>query len=83
MSSAAYREIVELADKLAPDERLELIAHLAVGVCGGSPEDNRPSRLDLLGAVPYPALGDDAQAWVSRTRHESDDGREAQWRGRE
>ncbi len=31
---------------------------------------------DLCGSIPYPAFGEDAQAWVSRSRAESDRSRE-------
>lgn len=34
---------------------------------------------DLRGLYPHPALGEDAQTWVSRTRSEGDDRRTQQW----
>ena len=36
---------------------------------------------DLAGMLPYPALGEDAQAWVTRTRREGDEHRERVVRG--
>lgn len=83
MVTPTYEEVVKLADALPPDERLRLIAHLANGARAaiGAPKSHR-RWTDLAGTAPYPALGEDAQAWVSRTRRESDDAREAQWRDR-
>lgn len=84
MAAPTYEEVVKLADALPPDERLRLIAHLASGAQAAIAGPRRRRRwTDLAGTAPYPALGEDAQAWVSRTRQESDDAREAQWRDRE
>jgi hypothetical protein len=73
----ARREIIEQADTLDDDEKLQPIMHLAQSVRRSAPAD-RAGRdwLELLGAAPYPLLGEDAQAWVSRTRRESDEARE-------
>jgi hypothetical protein len=82
--TATYEEVLRLAEALTPDERLRLIAHLANGTRPAVREpDARPRWTDLIGTAPYPALGEDAQAWVSRTRRESDERREAQWRNRQ
>ncbi|MDQ1326877.1 MAG: hypothetical protein QG641_157, partial [Candidatus Poribacteria bacterium] len=35
---------------------------------------------EICGLVPYPLFGEDAQDWVSRTRHESDEYREKKLR---
>jgi hypothetical protein len=37
---------------------------------------------DLIGLLPYPALGEDAQAYISRTRREGDAHREQVLRGK-
>ncbi|OQY47425.1 MAG: hypothetical protein B6242_05070 [Anaerolineaceae bacterium 4572_78] len=34
---------------------------------------------DIAGTAPYPMFGEDAQAWVSRTRQEDTEIRESQW----
>jgi hypothetical protein len=47
-----------------------------------SEQKSRPKWTELAGTAPYAALGEDAQRWVSRTRQESDDAREARWRDR-
>ena len=38
----------------------------------------RPGRAwsEIAGTVPYPMVGEDAQAWVTRTRREGDEHRE-------
>ena len=83
MASQALLDAMQLARMLTLDERLQLIAYLAnAGRDGdaGLTADGRPKWADLLGTAPHPALGEDAQAWVSRTRAESDDDRERRWR---
>jgi hypothetical protein len=35
--------------------------------------------LDVAGSAPYPLFGEDAQAWVSRTRRTGGDEREKYW----
>ena len=81
MASPPFIEVLELAQKLTPDDQLRLIAHLAntARLAYTAPEP-RPKWMDIRGTAPYPALGEDAQAWVSRTRQESDEACERQWR---
>jgi hypothetical protein len=77
MATNTLAEIIERADALDVDEKLALIAHVAQSL-RRSVQPARGGRdwLELLGAAPYPLLGEDAQAWVSRTRRESDEARE-------
>jgi hypothetical protein len=83
MAASTYQEVLRLVNTLTGDERLQLIAYLAMTQRASDvPGDERPAWSDIAGTVSYPALGEDAQAWVSRTRQESDDAREAQWRNR-
>ena len=46
------------------------------------PEHHWPEHhwMDAAGIAPYPLTGEDAQAWVSRSRQEGDEEREQQWR---
>lgn len=39
--------------------------------------------LDVAGSTAYPLLGEDAQAWVNRTRQAGGDEREKHWSGNE
>jgi len=43
-----------------------------------NPPPQRRLWRDIRGSVTYPMVGADAQAWVSRTRRESDESREKQ-----
>ncbi len=43
--------------------------------------ENRPSWSDAAGMFDYPLVGEDAQAWVTRTRREGDEHRERVLRG--
>jgi type II secretory pathway pseudopilin PulG len=82
--ATALLKIMQQAEKLTADEQLELAAKLIEQARKGA-ATARPRRrwLELAGAATYPMLGEDAQAWVSRTRQEGDDERESQWRRRE
>jgi hypothetical protein len=81
MPSATYMRALELARTLTSSERLRLIADLArIAHEAETEPDEGYSWLELEGTLPYPALGEDAQAWVSRSRQESDEAREAQLR---
>ena len=83
MTASCYQEILTLVDALSAAERKQLIAHLTAAENESSDDaEARPRWTDLIGTAPYPALGEDAQAWVTRTRRESDEAREAQWRER-
>jgi hypothetical protein len=77
MASQDLIEIMRRAESLSPDEQLELIAHLAETsrLAGQQPKARRDWR-EIRGSAPYPLTGEDAQAWVSRTRRESDEARE-------
>ena len=81
MASAELTEIMQRAERLDADEQLQLIAYVAnLARRGADGSPVRRSWLEIAGTAPYPLLGEDAQAWVSRTRRESDERRE---RGRE
>jgi hypothetical protein len=81
MASKELDELVKKAETLTSDEQLLLIARLAERL-RRTYETSRPRRKwrEIRGSVPYPLLGEDAQAWVSRTRREGDEHRERQWK---
>jgi hypothetical protein len=72
---------MEQADKLPPEEQLELASHL-VQEAKRAYQGSKPGHrwMDASGIAPYPLTGEDAQAWVTRTRRESDEVREQQLR---
>ncbi|MDX2033496.1 MAG: hypothetical protein SF339_22660 [Blastocatellia bacterium] len=73
-------EIMREMEKLTSDEQLKLAAKLIEWARRGATVIRPSCRwLDLMGAAPYPMMGEDAQAWVSRTRQEGNDEREKQW----
>ena len=49
----------------------------------GLDQENRPSWGAAAGMFEYPLVGEDAQAWVTRTQHETDEERAdfGQWKG--
>ncbi len=77
MTTTALTELIEKADTLTLEEQRQLANHLMERVLRQKPEA-RPRRKweDLIGLLPYPALGEDAQAYISRTRREGDEHRE-------
>jgi len=84
MAEAVSLEQVEaLAAQLLPVEQRRLaekiLRDLSIPSTAGEPTKRRFWR-ELRGAVAYPMFGEDAQQWVSRTRRESDEQREKQWR---
>lgn len=66
-------QLLKRAGKLTPSERLLLASRLIQGVRLNAPARKKTRRKwnDAAGLLPYPALGIDAQLYVSRSR--SDD----------
>jgi hypothetical protein len=81
MSAEMLETLQKQAELLTVDEQLRLVAYLAEKARAAYPP-TKPRRkwAEIRGAAPYPLLGEDAQAWVSRTRQEGDEHRERQWR---
>jgi hypothetical protein len=75
------RQILRQAATLSPDDQLELAAKLIERARQKTAQQAvRHAWLAAIGAAPYPLTGEDAQAWVSRTRQEGAEAREQQWR---
>ena len=71
-------DLIRKAESLSPEDRLRLLEHLRRGVSAPG-KANRQWR-EIRGAAPYPLLGEDAQASVSRSRREGDEHRQSQMR---
>lgn len=73
MTLQTIDQIMKRAGKLTPSERLLLASRLIQGV-----RSNLPSRKthrkwrDVSGLLPYPALGKDAQSYISQYRRDDD-----------
>ena len=81
MATSALDELLRKADQLTPDEQLWLIAQLAEKVRAARPgAKSRRKWREIAGTAPYPLAGEDAQDWVTRTRREATENREAAWR---
>lgn len=73
-SEQVLATIMKETDQLDADQQLRLAAYLIERArSGGSVREPQRRWRDLCGLYTYPALGEDAQAWVSRTRSEGDD----------
>ena len=66
-------QLIKRAGKLTPSERLLLASRLIQGVRQDMPAQKKMRRKwgDIQGLLPYPALGMDAQLYISNSR--SDD----------
>jgi hypothetical protein len=79
MSNSITLEQVEaLAAKLPPADRRTLAERLLRGLPTQETGQAPLHWADIRGALDYPACGEDAQEWVSRSRQEADDRRERQ-----
>ena len=69
-------QLLKRADKLTPSERLLLASRLIQGVRSDMPsrKTHRKWR-DAAGLLSYPALGEDAQLYISRNRRADNDRR--------
>lgn len=79
---ATLHQVAALAAQLPPVEQKQLAETILRELASESPAPpRRRSWREIRGSVPYPLCGEDAQAWVSRTRRESDEERERHLRG--
>jgi len=77
MSTQLLDSLLKQIDLLTADEQLRLVSYAAEKARRKMPVDKlRRKWRDVRGLLPYPALGEDAQAWVTRTRREGDEHRE-------
>lgn len=66
-------QLLKQAAALSTSERLQLASLLIQGVKDEIPLDKkRPKWKDIAGLLPYPALDEDAQTYISRSRHADD-----------
>ena len=63
-------QLLKRADKLTPSERFLLASRLIQGVRNDMPSRTKSRRKwrDAAGLLPYPAMGMDAQLYISRSR---------------
>jgi hypothetical protein len=72
--------LMRQASTLTVDEQLRLAAYLVEQARKDYSATPRRKWAEIEGIAPYPLVGENAQDWVTRTRHESDEQREQQWR---
>ncbi len=75
--------VAELAAQLPPAEQKQLAEGILRRLASASPSNGprRRSWREIRGSVPYPLCGEDAQAWVTHGRRQSDEQREQHGRG--
>jgi hypothetical protein len=77
MSQELLQNLIRQSDKLTSEELLQLVNYLTAKE-QRSDLANSPRRKlsEFKGRAPYPLVGEDAQAWVSRTRQEATEERD-------
>ncbi len=71
MALQTIDQIMKRAGKLTPSERLLLASRLIQGVRSNLPSCKaRRKWSDAIGLLPYPALGMDAQLYISHSRND-------------
>lgn len=77
MTSVACERILKEVNSLSPQEIDALITHLLEERRKFEILGNSMIRWEALrGSAPYPLCGRDAQEWVTKSRRESDEGRD-------
>jgi len=81
MSTQLLESLIKQSEELSVEEQLRLASYLVERArqASAGPEKRYRWR-DLRGRARYPMMGEDAQAWVSRTRQEDTEQREKGWR---
>jgi pyruvate-formate lyase-activating enzyme len=70
MSTETLHNLIKMADSLTVEEQLRLARHLVEKARTRHPSTPRRKWRELRGLARPSLLGEDAQAWVSRTRME-------------
>lgn len=79
MDTQTYEDVLKEAEKLPADQCLLLIERLIHHVRNAETAPTEaPAWEDYAGPAPHPLCGEDAQAWVNRSRRESDAARVSQ-----
>lgn len=81
MSAQLLELLTEQSEQLSADEQLMLAMRLIERVRQGAPAQPKPQQSkwsDMHGVFAHPLAGEDAQAWVTRTRQEGDERRDVQ-----
>ena len=71
--------LLNQSEQLTHDEQLVLATRLIERARQGAPTRPRRKWSEICGLFPYPLTGEDAQAWVTRTRRAGDEQRAQQW----
>lgn len=76
--TATFQSLLQQTAILTPEQKLRMIAYLADSLRQSQPTPQRRKWSEIRGAAPYPLFGEDAQAWITRNRQETDEHQEHQ-----
>ena len=78
MSANVLDEVLEKINLLEPDEQQQVMSVLSEKAIHCEPHEEEPTLkwADLDGLLPYPACGEDAQEYITRTRREAEEQRD-------
>lgn len=83
MSTATLTCLMEQTELLTFEEQSRLATYLVERTRKVYPTTAlRRKWREILGSLSYPLVGEDAQAWVSQSRRQTDEQREQQWQGK-
>jgi hypothetical protein len=82
VNTLKFENVLQQVNDLTYDEQLRLLVYVAEKARVTAPKRKVRRWREIEGVVTYPAFGEDAQNWVTRSRQESDNHRTQQWESR-
>ncbi len=77
------QDAIRQVETLSQDEQYALVAAIVEKLRVKAKQEVKQAAYSwkaAIGTVPFPLTGEDAQAWVTRSRSEGEEEREQQWR---
>jgi hypothetical protein len=75
--SVTLPQLAALAAQLPAEERKQLAESILQDLATPSRSPRRRTWREIRGSIPHPLFGEDAQAWVTRSRREQDERRDS------
>jgi hypothetical protein len=72
VDSHVFEKVLHQIDALTHDEQLRLLIYVAEKARLTTPKQQARQWREIEGVLSFPAFGEDAQTWITRSRQESD-----------